>query len=424
MQARDVEDIYGLTPTQSGILYYALQASAPGMYAQQGTCAIDGPLDVERLRDAWQSAIDAHAVLRTGFRWRGLAHPVQIVRRRASMDFRVVDWHEATDWPSKLEAFLEQDLDAGFDLEQCPLLRVCLLRRGVNAHHLIWTYHHIILDAWSEAIVLRHVLAHFNGARGDASPSFHQYVSWLTQRSDQSASGQARDFWSRHLANYVHRPLPLLTPSASAASYTVTRTIGNEARTCLASLAAQARVTPHAVLLAMWSQWLARHTWVDDVVIGVTTSGRGADLPAPERHVGLLFCTVPIRVHVGQQASLVDLARSIQRDWAAIVDHQHTPPPIVRECVSPASPAVFDTVMVFLNADLQVTERHLGAAIVRDVHYRSRSNYPLTFRVIAGDPMLFEIVADPRYVTHREADAILAHLERTLVAHSNHAAAV
>lgn len=293
MLASEIEDIYALTPMQAGLLYLSLQAQLRAMYSQQGSCAIHGPLDVDRLRVCWQSAIDTYAVLRTSFHWRGLSRPVQVVRRRASLDFRVCDWADTPDWQARLDAFREEDLIQGFDLTETPLLRVCVLRRSSEAH-LIWTYHHLVLDAWSEAIVLRHVMSSYDNRPCDAPPPFRKYVGWLAQRPEGD-----RQSWPRYFAGHVHRPVPMRADGGWRGSQTIRRQVPNDVREALARLAARSRVTLSAIMLGIWSMWLAAKTGAADVVVGVTVSGRSEDLPEAGRHVGLLFDIIPVRIRVG-----------------------------------------------------------------------------------------------------------------------------
>ena len=53
---RGVEDVYPLTPMQEGMLFHTLYAPGSGVYVEQSSFMLDGPLDVEALERAWQGA--------------------------------------------------------------------------------------------------------------------------------------------------------------------------------------------------------------------------------------------------------------------------------------------------------------------------------------------------------------------------------
>ena len=57
--------------------------------------------------------------------------------------------------------FLSADRRRGFDLTRAPLFRLTLLRYGGAEWHLIWTFHHTVLEGRSYALVLREVFAFY-----------------------------------------------------------------------------------------------------------------------------------------------------------------------------------------------------------------------------------------------------------------------
>jgi aryl carrier-like protein len=87
----EAEDRYPLSPVQEGMLFHALVAGSDS-YHQQVIARLEGSLDRDALRRAWQGLVDRHPVLRTSFAWRGDGPPVQEVRRRVEVPFQVLDW--------------------------------------------------------------------------------------------------------------------------------------------------------------------------------------------------------------------------------------------------------------------------------------------------------------------------------------------
>src|SRR5947209_8080956 len=83
--ARDLDDVYPLTPLQQGMLFHSLSAPRAGSYITQFQCDLVGKLDLAAFGAAWQRVVDRHPVLRTGFVWEGTDEPLQVVRRRAAL---------------------------------------------------------------------------------------------------------------------------------------------------------------------------------------------------------------------------------------------------------------------------------------------------------------------------------------------------
>ncbi len=80
---RSVDDIYPLTPMQSGMLFHSLSAtSTPGsgtdVYAGRFGALLDGVSDPDALAAAWQHVVDRTPALRTAIVWEGVDEPVQV----------------------------------------------------------------------------------------------------------------------------------------------------------------------------------------------------------------------------------------------------------------------------------------------------------------------------------------------------------
>src|SRR5688500_1512234 len=86
-----IEDSYELSPTQKGMLFHALTAPAPGVDVEQLIVSFHEPLDLQALRRAWERVVGRHPILRTRFRWEGLADPVQEVMAAVTLPFEVLE---------------------------------------------------------------------------------------------------------------------------------------------------------------------------------------------------------------------------------------------------------------------------------------------------------------------------------------------
>ncbi len=141
-----------LTPLQQGMLYHAVGGSTPGAYLVQLRCEITGELDLAAYRAAWRAVFAANPALHSVVRWTGGEQPRQRFDPGLVMPVEVVD-HTGLAGPAADEAFarlLEDDRLRGFDLETGPLMRLVLVAEGPARHRCVWTYHHLIMDGWSQ----------------------------------------------------------------------------------------------------------------------------------------------------------------------------------------------------------------------------------------------------------------------------------
>src|ERR1051326_919600 len=139
MQVEKIESIYELSPMQQGMLFHSLRSPQAGIYVEQLSCILRGPLDIAGFRQAWQRVVNRHAVLRTSFYWQEMGKPLQVVQHEAQLSLDIQDWRDLPrdTQHQRFEELLEADRRRGFELTQAPLMRLILLRTDEHEYQLI-----------------------------------------------------------------------------------------------------------------------------------------------------------------------------------------------------------------------------------------------------------------------------------------------
>src|SRR6185436_5155757 len=157
---KDIEDIYPLTPLQSGMLFHSLMAPESGVYVTQATCTLPEDLDTRLFRQAWERLIERHGVLRTAFLWEGLDEPLQVVRKKLSLPWQDLDWRglPAEEQQRRYEEVRQSDRHTPLPLNRAPLMRSSLVRLDCELG-FIWTFHHLLLDGWSVSLLVQELVS-------------------------------------------------------------------------------------------------------------------------------------------------------------------------------------------------------------------------------------------------------------------------
>src|SRR5689334_18601857 len=203
---RNVEAIYALSPMQQGILFHSLYDPEESLYAVQFSCTLSGKLSPEALQQAWHEVVNRHAVLRTFFVWQDLKEPVQVVRPHVQLPWLSLDWRALPPalQQQQLSDFLASDLARGFDLQQAPLLRIALIQVADETYHFMWSFHHLLLDGWSTALVIKEAFTFYEGLRQrrkvelEAVRPYREYIGWLRDQE----TGAAEQFWRELLKGF------------------------------------------------------------------------------------------------------------------------------------------------------------------------------------------------------------------------------
>ena len=162
-----IENLYPLTALQQGMLFHGQLSQDSSMYWAQNGLLLEGDLDRDALKRAWELVFSRHEVLRTAVVWQAVAEPLAVVSRSVPLPWQVVDFTDLDQQRQRqaYEQLLAQDWARGADFSASTLVHLTLVRLGEGRHQLVWSYHHLLLDGWSVPIVLGEVLEAYHALR-------------------------------------------------------------------------------------------------------------------------------------------------------------------------------------------------------------------------------------------------------------------
>ena len=408
------QNIHELTPTQEAMLLYSMYAPKSAAYFEQFCYAFRGALDVPAFKLAWQTVIDRHRILRTAFSWNDETGPQQTLRDNVELPFTFHDWRHvaASEHKDQLQKFLESDRACSFDVSKAPLVRVAVLQTAEDAFHIVVSNHHLVLDGWSMGIVRREVSLIYQAlTRGEqielpATPAFSDYVTWLNAQEGEGS----KSFWRNELAGFnSSNSLPIdnaprMLPAPDETFDERVIDLPEALSTRLQAAARKHRLTMSTIAQGAWALLLSRYCRSDDVMFGITVSGRPFDYPEIDSLVGLLIGTLPLRVCVPQNEPLSAWLQQMQKAAFKLREHETTSLNQIHEWSEvPRGAPLFETIVVFENFAGHDLPLDLGGAIEISESHLARTNYPLTL-VVNQQPQL-----SLRVVYHRSrfaADAI------------------
>ncbi|MEA5617542.1 amino acid adenylation domain-containing protein [Cronbergia sp. UHCC 0137] len=411
---QNIENIYPLSPMQQGMLFHTLLTPQAGVYVPQICLYLEGKLDINTLQTAWVQVVKNHAALRTAFYWEQRDKPFQVVFRQVEIPWKLLDWQTISDAKQKveLEKFLESDRIFIFDLKQPPLMRFSLIQLSKIKYILVWTQHHLILDGWSAALVIREVFQNYYNSPFyyPNSRPYGDYIAWL-QQQDKIA---AKTFWQQQLQGFITPTLidqfsrkenKKFTPQEQTRNLTPSQT------TFLQQWAKQQQLTLNTVLQGAFALLLSRYCNTTDVVFGATSSGRPANLAGVESMVGLFINTLPVRVQVSPTDNLVEWLQKLQAQQAEALDYEYTSLLEIQEWseLAPGT-SLFDSILVFENypIDTSVISENQDLHIT-DIQSLEWTSFPLTMLVSIANQLSLKVKYDSNRFTDYAITQLLEH---------------
>ena len=303
-------------------------------------------------------------------------------------------------------------------------MRLALVRLGSNSYRFVWTHHHLLLDGWSGALLLREVFNDYEALRRgeqvrfEPRRPFRDYIAWL----DRQDLSRAEAFWRENLKGF-DAPTPLVIDHASAeidggmeAAGESQVQLSEETTSRLQSLARKHGLTLNTILVGAWALLLNRYSQEETVVFGATVAGRPPSLPGVETMVGLLINTLPVRVRIDEEAELLAWLKDLQAEQVELREYEYSPLVEVQGWSEVGrSRPLFESLLVFENypLDAAALEENLSLHL-EDVRSFDRTNYPLTVVAIPAEELFLQALYDRRRFTDDSIERLLGHL-RTLL---------
>ncbi|WP_235916337.1 non-ribosomal peptide synthase/polyketide synthase [Antrihabitans cavernicola] len=381
-----ISDVWSLAPMQEGLLFHAtLAAGSLDVYAGQLILNVTGTVDSARLRAAGAGLLTRHPNLRTAFVYDDAGNPAQVVLDSVELPFSDIDLTHCDDddRDGELQRVLDDARVAPFDLAAPPLLRLLAIRLTADRWVLAITNHHIVLDGWSNPLLLRELLIRYAaGAALGSLPEVRPYRDYLEWRASLD-SDESRRVWAAALAGVTEPTLlapgadvdaPLEIPAEQAVDLEPQLLAG------LTAVCSAFGITMNTVVQASWGLLLSRLLSRGDVVFGATVSGRPPQLSGVENVVGLFINTVPVRVRVDPDETFGDLLTRLQTEQADLLDHHQSPLGDIQARAQVG--ALFDTLAVFESYPVDRAgfdeDTDFAGMRVRSVSGRDATHYPIT----------------------------------------------
>ncbi|GAX43730.1 amino acid adenylation domain-containing protein [Tolypothrix sp. NIES-4075] len=422
----ELEDIYPLSPLQSGMLFHTIYDSEDGIYVEQVTGKIIGNFDVSAFAFAWQTVVDRHPILRSAMEWENQETPLQIVSKHVKFSLLEKDWRDLspTQQEDELKQYLIEDRKNGFLLNQPLLMRFTIIRLDDSTWQWIWSHHHIILDGWSLPVIFKEVLAIYQSTiqRVPHSlapvPPYRNYIHWLASRNRQ----QAKQFWQETLhgistSTRLSWQLPEDREIVKAAYQEEELRLSQEEFALLQKMAQNHRLTLNTLAQGAWALCLQKHGAGEDVIFGVTVSGRPPELTEVENMVGLFINTLPMRVRLNPNVTVVSWLENIQQCQVQMREYEYSKlTDIQKEISLAAGESLFESILVFENYPVDKSLKEQGQDFqVDEIQSYERTNYPLTLSVIPDSGLLLKLNYQTKFLSATAAKTLLERLRNIMV---------
>ena len=308
----NIEDIYGLTNMQEGMLFHWLQNPKAEAYYEQVTLTIGKQVNAELMKLSIERLIMDNPILRTVFYFKGLSKPRQIVMKKSMNSLSITNGTQ-----KDLYEYQITDRNRKFDLENEEPVRFKLIEDSENnKSYFVFSFHHIILDGWSLGLILSEIIDNYfqlikNGTiKTRKVTKFSNYIKWYeTIKNDKAA----KEFWCNYLEGYdsnSEMPNFGLSGKEDCEEIFITDKLLSEQ---IESFCKNNQITESIFFSTILGILVQKYNNSEDAIISEISSGRNAPIYDIENIKGILIQNRIIRVR--NNTSIIDLMKNQQTEF-------------------------------------------------------------------------------------------------------------
>lgn len=412
------DKIYPLTPIQEGMLFHNILDPEGRNYHVQFCFVLEGELNVDHFKTAWQELINRHEVYRTNFIWENLKHPIQIIRKEKAADIFQYDITAlgTSEQESYLARFKEDDLQKNFDFVRGSLNRLSLIKLASDRYFVCWALHHIISDGWSSSIAIGDFFKMYhclqNGLALPEKPvaQFTDYLEWLKEQNKD----EGIKFWKTYMAGF-EEPTCLPDDQHANPSRTIQESlveaivIDEDQASKITEMCQSLNITVNAFFQTAWGVLLQKYNNTDQSCFGMTVSGRPHELEHVEEIVGIMINTIPIVIRTDEGKTVQQLLSRVNQELVEIRAYEYMQLADIQK-LGAQSVQLFDSILVFENFPMEKTlqDVRIGFRVIPESTFEL-SNYDMTLVITSKNKININMYYNTARFTSNNVRTIREH---------------
>jgi amino acid adenylation domain-containing protein/thioester reductase-like protein/non-ribosomal peptide synthase protein (TIGR01720 family) len=411
------ENIYELSPLQGGLLFQALYQPEADVYLVQHVFELTN-LNVDYWQKVWHIIINQHDSLKANFVWEKLSKPLQRIQREVDLLWLEEDWNGASNQEEKLHERLQLERKKTFDLSLSPLMRFNLIKIDCDKYYFVWNMHHLLVDGWSIPIILKDVITAYDSLINNEALKlkirrpYKDYILWLLSQNQSHAIG----YWQQSLLGAI----PTLLgekPIAEIDEYgELILTLNDEETRQLNRYARSLEVTSNTLLQGIWCLLLSKYKNQEDLLLGVTVSGRNIELSGVEDMVGLFINTLPIRIQLKPAETIKYLLKRLQTQMIEAQHYGFVPLSTIQAVIKERN--LFDCIYVYenypINTDLSYEKVNGNKLLIKPIQIIEKTEYKLSIAVIPKNELEIKLSYKKKFFSEKEIQNLLKYLKQLL----------
>lgn len=319
-------NIYQIFPAEKK-QYYEMSVQQKSMYLIYDSCRkstvynipialhLNGVIDSDRLKKAFQRIVNQYEIFRTSFRVNGY-NLIQSIESEVEAEYSYVE-------EDRSESVVISNFIKPFVLEIPSQIRLRLVKMP-NNYLLLLDMHHIISDGRTAGLLLSRLADAYSGRELEkVDYQYKDYSEWMLNRDWRDN----REYWLNKLKGNIeplNLPYDYVRPSdINYEGNTIIGKINKELRNKIRNLATFTGVTEYIIMLSAFMILLSKYSRQENILVGSPVSARTtAEI---EQMMGMFVNTVVLRAEIDREKNILDFISEMKETVVQSFDHQEYP---------------------------------------------------------------------------------------------------
>ncbi|MEJ6981954.1 amino acid adenylation domain-containing protein [Pedobacter sp. P351] len=391
-------------------LWFIDQLEGSRQYHMPSVLKIKGDLNIDALNNALNDIVNRHEVLRSVIIQKN-GQPYQQPGEINRWKLEVIDGSVYSEH-NELKEFIQNLIQAPFDLSKDFMLRAHLILSGEREYLLVITLHHISSDGWSRSILVKEMVELYASYQKGSIPTlqplplqYADYAIWQRSYLQGEVLDKKLDYWKKQLDGTATLNLPtdfirpvVQSTKGASAGFKISQDVSEK----INELNQSQGTTLYMTLLAIFKVLLHRYTGQNDICVGTGIAGR--QHYEMEGLIGFFVNTLAMRSQVYGETAFSEFLKTVKATTLDAYTHQEVPfekvvDAVVHERDLSRTPLVQVTFIVQNTPDIpQIVLDDVELAVENYDHITSRFDISFSVKSTAdGIECLVEYCADLFY---------------------------
>jgi len=314
------KEYYQTSAAQRRLYYMQEIDKESSVYNLPSVAEIKGKFDRVRFENALKELIKMHETLRTHFDIKDDAL-VQVIKE--DVDLEIIDFQLGED-----ESIVEKmtELVTPFNLTKAPLSRVFLCEKSSEEHIVVFDFHHIIFDGYSQSVFIDNFATLYNNEEvQELRIQYKDYAEYQNSDVMQEIMLEQEAYWLDQFKGLLPTlKLPEIKAGKDLSSNEVAFVellVDEEKLNKLKAIAQKNDTTLFTVLLTAYYMLLAEIGNEEDIIVGMPTNGR--DYAGLDKIIGMFVNTIALRQYPEQSKTFNQLLSEVKSNMIKALEFQN-----------------------------------------------------------------------------------------------------